>query len=145
MTPVIPESLRICRACEEDLAQANGLCVDCERVRFLLAAHEMHKRICLDPRCSCGVAHPELPPGLRFIGDGMTKTFEPVGYRPCDGVAAPVYEDPQFTVPRISEVPQAMPLPSSREAEAAARRITTWVGLLVLFAFASGWMFGRFG
>jgi hypothetical protein len=47
---------------------------------------------------------------------------------------------------RISEVPriEKLPVPRSREAEALARRITAWVGLLVLWAFASGWAFGRF-
>jgi len=42
--------------------------------------------------------------------------------------------------PRITEVP----LPASQEAQSMARRVTAWVGLLLLCAFTAGLLLGRF-
>ena len=132
MTPIIPERLRICRICEEELAESDGLCADCARVKRCMQAVEPGWCEYCGPVCRGGAAHnARAEAGDRFADDLPAP----------GGGSVPVFEDPQFATPRITEVP----LPPSRAAELSARRVVAWAGLLVLLALAAGLIFGRWG
>lgn len=126
--PTIPDTLRLCRICEDDLAAVGGLCVECDRLKYLLQ-----------------VGEDELPPPLRFVGDGATKTFKRAYGLPCEEAPAPL----RITEVPPDAVPQATALPASQErtalVAARARRVVAWVGLLVMVVFIAGWLFGRCG
>jgi hypothetical protein len=154
MSPTIPAGRTICVSCAADLAMLGER--ECPKCLFetRLGNHLMGDS-------------DALPPGLRFAGEGETKSFvpaDPVAYRPCPcgcSRAHPVYEAPgEFPAPRITEapqprkvpathdrwaaLPQASPLPPSAEAQTFARRAVPWIGLLLLVTFAAGWALGSF-
>ena len=129
--PLIPETLSVCALCHAASPwRGKQECIDCVLARRFAA---------------WAAADGELPPGLRFVGDGVSGTFQPASPftgEPCPcgcGLSLAVVESWQMP-PRITEVP----LPRSTRAEAVTRRVTSWVGLLVLWAFTFGWLFGRF-
>jgi hypothetical protein len=123
--PVIPDTLAICATCNNAFAmQGKQECCECLlETRFAAWA-------LADGACG-GAGGPELPTVATPMEDALR--WASLGTMP----------------PRIREVPppqlQKLPLPRSRGAERYARRIATLTGLLMLWAFAAGWCFGRLG
>ena len=157
--PTIPDTLAICSVCKDAFAMpGKQQCCDCllatRFAAWALADGEVAPeppRVFGERRIHGGVSF-ELPPGLRFIGDPVTKSFvpeEPVAYRPCPcgcGRQDPVYGIEGFATPRITEV-AALPASQQRAALASRRSalLALRVGWLVLVALTCGWLFGRFG
>jgi hypothetical protein len=138
--PVIPETLRICERCQDDIALMHGKkCLRCALARWntvnqigqLLAGEEAQPEP--EPMCACdcglpvSVVQASAPPAW----PSAALVDERAAALPGSAQREDLWE----------RLPKA---PLSPEANAAARRITAWIGLLVLWAFASGWAFGRF-
>ena len=120
-----------------------------------------------ETRAMCSTCHEKRAwLGERECGDCLMETrlglWLQSGHALPGGWAAPlVWASDGALPPRITEVatqprhsatrdlraslPREVPLPASQEAESMARRVTAWVGLLLLCAFTAGLLFGRFG
>jgi hypothetical protein len=142
--PVIPDTLRICERCEDDIALMNGKkCLRCALARWntvdqleqLLASQEAQPQSEPEQMCSCDCGLPVVVAQASALPAGWPSAAlvdEMAAALPASARRQDLWE----------RLPKAPPL--SPEANAAACRITAWVGLLVLWAFASGWAFGRF-
>jgi hypothetical protein len=119
--PVIPDTLRICRICEEELATLEGLCPDCYRVKRMMAAsldtHAGDKK---------GGFLAVRPSGLR--GMSVDEALEWAS----GGVIHPQ--------PRIQEVPAPAAATVPREHHHSALR---WASYIAIAAFVLGFVFGR--